>query len=104
MNNMPKDKLHIPTEIANHSSDMKTLISRFAYELNVGIDFVEQVSLGNDDPLCEEDPVDIFKNSALVALEIWSFCNQILNGDNSNADLMKRFIEDKKTLMESTEE
>ena len=57
---MPKDKLHIPTEIANHSSDMKTLISRFAYELNVGIDFVEQVSFGNDDPLCEEDPVDVF--------------------------------------------
>jgi len=100
---MSTDKLHIPTEIANHSSDMKTLISRFAYELSVGIDFIEEVSLGNEDPACEEDPVDIFKTSALISLEIWSFCNQVLNGDNSNADLMKRFIEDKKTLMESTD-
>jgi hypothetical protein len=100
--------LHIPAEISNHSGLMKSQIVRFAYRMCTAIDYLEEVAerseFDDDDVLmpidCEEDPVEVMEDATRVTLDIWMFANSILHGEQTQADIMKRFIEQKKELQE----
>ena len=90
-------RLYIPEDILEQSSNMKSSLAFFGHQMTRVVDMLEYAAKG-EEPLEDEDPIEMIKECRNRALDMWAFSIIILNGSTSDADMMKWFIEQKKVL------
>ena len=108
------DMLYIPLDIEERASAMKTQALGYAMGLHEVIDHMllllregreGAISVPHDElPFPQHDPVEEIEFMRGAALDMWIFFNGLLEGEQTNASLMKSFMAQKPDLPRRREE
>ena len=97
--------LYIPSDIEDRASVMKTQVTGFAAGVCEALDHMLEAVEGQEGkdsferPWASEDPRDMMKAMRMASLDMWGFFNCVLEGEQTDASLMKAFIEQKAEVM-----
>lgn len=102
----PEDPgLYIPADLEERGSYMKTAIVQYAAQLCEAIDYMMEMSGACEAPTkgivgVAECPRETFEALSVSSLDLWVFTHHVLDGDQTDASLMKAFMEQKAHVLQ----